>query len=193
MLGFSSPPMRASLTERLRLVQEVLADAGFKSILPALPSVEIAVELPAVESVALAAVGLRADKHTQAQATRARMGYVLSFVDLLRQSDTPRQVAERLGLDSRRVRQRIREGSLLAVELNDKKRVPLFQFEGDMELPGLGKILKILVQKMTPLAIAIWFMSPTPDLGDANSLVSPRDWLLRTGKVGPVLALAELL
>lgn len=179
------------LAERLRVAEEALAEAGFASILPVLSPV--AAGLPVAEATALAAIGLRVDKYTRANAARARMGYLHSFLDLVRQSDTPSEVVAKLGLDAGRIRQRIREGSLLAIELNNKKRVPWFQFEGNMEVPGLSKIAKTVVRKMTPLAFALWFTSPSQDLGDADTPVSPRDWLLQTGDVAPVLALAERL
>ncbi|MBS0556671.1 MAG: hypothetical protein JSR27_04575 [Proteobacteria bacterium] len=183
--------LKLSLTERLRIVEDALTNAGFASILPVLPP--FVAELPGSEATALAAVGLRAGKRTKENASRARIGYIKSFLDLIRQSDTPIQVAERLGLESSRIRQRIREGSLLAIKLNNETRVPQFQFEGNVEVPGLSKIAKAAGRKVTPLAFALWFTSPTRDLGDADAPISPRDWLLQTGDVVPVLALAESL
>lgn len=190
MSGLASLQMQP-LAERLRVAEETLAEAGFASILPVLSPV--AAGLPIAEATVLAAIGLRVDEYTRANAARARMGYVHSFLDLVRQSDTLNEVAAKLGLDASRICQRIREGSLLAVELNDEKRVPRFQFEGDTEVPGLGKIAKTVVRKMTPLAFALWFTSPSQDLGETDTPVSPRDWLLQTGDVASVLALAETL
>lgn len=190
MSGYA-PRQMQPLAERMRVAEEALTEAGFASILPVLSPVVAG--LPVAEVTALAAIGLRVDKCTRANAARARMGYVHSFLDLVRQSDTPNEVAAKLGLDPSRIRQRIRQGSLLAIELNDEKRVPRFQFEGDIEVPGQGKIAKTVVRKMTPLAFALWFTSPSLDLGETGTPVSPRYWLLQTGDVAPVLALAERL
>ncbi|MBK6728296.1 MAG: hypothetical protein IPG63_13730 [Xanthomonadales bacterium] len=180
-----------SRKERLRLAEAVLQDAGFRSLLPSAHPLESA--LPEAEARALAAVGMRTTLRTRQAAANARGRYAATFLDLFQKADTPAELAETLGLDPSRIRQRIREGTLLAVELNGEKRVPQFQFERGVEVPGLPKVLATVGDKVSPLAFAMWFLTPTPDLrsGAGGGAVSPRDWLLRTGDVDPVLALAE--
>ncbi|HRN61790.1 MAG TPA: hypothetical protein PK743_10795 [Luteimonas sp.] len=179
--------------ERLRIAERVFAEAGFTSILPSIHPVDPA--LPAAEEQALAAVGLGAGEQTRALAETARARYVSTFLDLFHDADTPTQLARKQGLDPSRIRQRIRDRTLLAIELNGEKRVPRFQFEGTIEVPGLPRVLAGVDDRVAPLAFAMWFLTPTPDLawGEDGTSVSPRDWLLRTGDVDPVLALVESL
>lgn len=174
--------------DRLRLAERVLVDAGFTSLLPAIDPA-----LPAAELQALAAVGLRATSRTRERAESARGRYAATFLDLFNNADTPAELAQKLGLDPSRIRQRIRDRSLLAIELNGEKRVPRFQFEGTVEVPGLARVLAAAGDRMTPLAFAMWFLTPTADLAtdEDDAPISPRDWLLRTGDVETVLAIAD--
>jgi hypothetical protein len=180
-----------SSEERVMFAEQLLIKAGFPSLLPSHRHVELA--LPAAELEALAAVGLRRTSRTRERAEAARVRYAVTFLDLFKDADTPAALATKLDLDASRIRQRIREGSLLAVELNGEKRVPRFQFEGAVEVPGLTKVLQATQGRMTPLAFAMWFLTPTQDLqtDDGATAVSPRDWLLRTGDAEPVLSLVD--
>lgn len=180
--------------DRIRIAERVFADAGFGSALPSVQPVEPT--LPAPEAMALAAVGLRVSPQTHGRAEAARGRYVTTFLDLFNQADTPTELARKLNLDPSRIRQRIRERTLLAIDFNGEKRVPRFQFEkGNVEVPGLAKVLTLVDDKMSPLAFAMWFLTPTTDLplGEDEGSTSPRDWLLQTGDVNAVLALVENL
>lgn len=179
--------------ERLRVAERVLLEAGFTSMLPTIHPIEPA--LPEAEAQALAAVGLRKTSQTKKDAERARARYVSTFLDLFRNADTPTELAEKLGLDPSRIRQRIRDRTLLTVELNGAKRIPRFQFEGNVEVPGLPKVLAATDEQVSTLVFAMWFLSPSSDLAweEDDTPTSPRDWLLRTGDVAAVVALAEHL
>jgi hypothetical protein len=178
-----------SRKDRLRIAERVLLDEGFTSLLPSMHPIEPA--LPGGELDALAAVGLRTTSKTRERARSARVRYASTFLDLFNNADTPAELAKKLGLDPSRIRQRIRDHSLLAIELNGEKRVPRFQFEGSVEVPGLSRVLADVDEQVTPLAFAMWFLSPTSDLavGEGDAPISPRDWLLQTGDVEAVLAI----
>lgn len=176
-------------SERLRVAESVLTEAGFPSLLPPQRSPQSA--FPEPEARALAAVGLQPTDDVASDAHAARAVYATSFLDLFKQADSVSDVAARLGLDPSRIRQRLRERSLLAVELNGERRLPRFQFEDDIEVPGLARVLAATAG-MAPLPFAMWFLSATPDLEGANDTpLSPREWLLRTGEVDAVLDLAR--
>jgi len=181
--------------ERIRIAQALLADSGITSLLPATAARVPPSSLPQAESEALAAVGLRPNETTRTRALRARVRHALTFLDLFENSDTPKDLARKLGMSAGRVRQRIRDRTLLSIELNGEKRVPRFQFEGNHEVPGIAKIVREISGKMNPLAFAMWFTTPTADIGDGEDgeATSPRDWLLRTGDVDSVLDLANAL
>lgn len=178
--------------DRLRLAEQVFIEAGIHSLLPQIhPS---AATLPEAEASALAHVGLKPTAKTRANAAKSRARYATTYLDLFNNADTSMELAAKLGLDPSRIRQRIREHSLLSIELNGERRVPRFQFQGKVEVPGLSKVLSA-TSMLSPVAFAMWFLSPTPDLEIEPDAVpvSPREWLLRTGDVAAVLALAESL
>lgn len=176
--------------ERLRLAERVFVEAGFTSLLPSLYPINAT--LPEAEAHALAQVGLKRTPRTRANATKSRASYVTTFLDLFHKSDTSAELAAKLGLDPSRIRQRIRDRSLLSLELNGERRVPRFQFEGKVEVPGLSKVLAATAN-LSPVAFAMWFLTPTPDLElePDGTPTSPREWLLRTGDIDAVLALTE--
>jgi hypothetical protein len=193
MSASAAPLLPAAASGGIHDALETLADAGFASILPVLTP--LPATLPESEVRALAEVSLRQSHTTHAKAESARLRYTATFLDLYRQADTPNAVAARLGLDPSRIRQRIRDHTLLAIECNDEKRIPRCQFEDDIEVPGMARLVAATWRTMTPLAFAMWFTTPTADLAasDADTPLSPREWLLRTGEVDSVLALADTL
>ncbi len=86
-----------------------------------------------------------------------------------------------LQVDVSRVRQRLRERSLLGVEYEGEWRLPKFQFERRKVLPGLATVLAALPAEMNALEVAEWFLSRNPDLEieGKDEPLSPRHWLLR--------------
>ena len=183
--------------DQLRLAERVFAEAGIASVLPRVYSG--VGSLPSSEAQALASVGLRVSAKTQERAESARGQYISTFVDLFEQADTPAELAGKLNLDPSRIRQRIRERTLLSIELNGEKRVPWFQFapvQGrHVEVPGLAKVLTRVDEKLSPLAFSMWFLTSTAELpmGEEDIPASPREWLLQTGDVDTVLELAKEL
>jgi hypothetical protein len=168
-----------------------LLEAGFTSLLPSVHPVEQA--LSAAELAALSSVGLVAGPGTRERAESARSRYFVTYLDLFNHSDSPSELGRRLGLNPGCIRKRLRERSLLAIELGGRRRVPRFQFEGSVEVPGLRRILAAAGASLTPLAFAMWFLAPTSDLSSGDEVVpiSPREWLLRTGDVEAVLAIMD--
>jgi len=91
------------------------------------------------------------------------------------------QAAKRLGVDASRIRQRIAQRTLYAVQGNTSSKVlPLFQFTESGTLPHLEKIIPVISASAHPMAVQRFFLSPTPDLysEETASPLSPRDWLL---------------
>jgi len=121
------------------------------------------------------------------------MDSLTDYVAFLETSFTTTVAAKRLKLDVSRIRQRIREGSLYAVEHEDGWRLPLFQFERRSVLPGLVHVLASLPRNLHPLDVAEWFLKPHPDLewGESDATLSPREWLIRGGALDEVEDLAR--
>jgi hypothetical protein len=140
----------------------------------------------------LAAVGMMPDARTGADAEAARQEALNVFFHVFQSALTTAEAARRLGKDPSRVRQRVRERSLLALVSNGEIRLPDLQFHGDAELPGLGQVLRALPAGVDTLEALSWLATPTPDLAsDDGTPCSPRDFLLRTGNAHPVIAIAE--
>ncbi len=150
--------------------------------------------LSAGELAALDAVGFGPVKNMAKRAERARERSLGAFFNLVANSDNTRGVAKRLGVDESRIRQRIRERSLLAIDVDGEHKIPMVQFERDREIPGLKAVLAALPSGLPALAFASWFVSPKHELAqdddDATGL-SPRDWLLTVGDPEPVVAMAR--
>jgi hypothetical protein len=149
--------------------------------------------LTAGEVGALKSVGLSTAAWSGKANEDPLMQSIADFMALIETSFTTAQAAAYLKLDVSRIRQRLRERSLLGLEYDGERRLPCFQFERKHVLPGLREVIGALPQNLPPLDIAQWFLLPNPDLEDAGQSVplSPRDWLLRGNPVGAVVALAQ--
>lgn len=150
-------------------------------------------DLSAAEMAALRSVGafkedasIRADNdpliRSQAQ-----------YMALLEESLSAADAAKLLRVDVSRIRQRLRERSLFGIEHEGTWRLPRFQFERRLVIPGLAQILKALPTDLFPLDVVDWFVLPDSDLqleSDAAPL-SPREWLLSGRPVEAVVTLAR--
>jgi excisionase family DNA binding protein len=144
------------------------------------------------ERDALAAVGLLPDAHTAADAEAARQNALNAFFLVFQTALTTAEAAKLLGKDPSRIRQRVREGSLLALAGGGEIRLPQAQFHQNAEIPGLGAVLRALPKGIDTLEALSWLDAANPDLPDAQGRPSsPRDYLLRSGDVAPVRAAAE--
>lgn len=148
--------------------------------------------LSAEEREVLGAVDMMPDDRTHADAEAARHEALNVFFHLFQSALPTAEAARRLGKDPSRIRQRVREGSLLALVANAEMRLPELQFHGNAEIPGLGQVLRALPKGIDTLEALSWLSTPTPDLPDARGgPCSPREHLLRSGDAAPVVAIAE--
>ena len=74
---------------------------------------------------------------------------------LLRASLTTSEAAERLGVDSSRIRQRLGASppTLYGIRSRSGWRLPAFQFHGDGLVPGVGPVLAGLDAELHPVAV----------------------------------------
>ncbi|MEQ1564514.1 MAG: hypothetical protein ABMA64_02665 [Myxococcota bacterium] len=117
---------------------------------------------------------------------------VVAYAALIHTGLTTRQVAERLGVTDARVRQRLKDRTLLAVRAGKSWHLPEFQFTHKGELPGWGEVCPHLPSSASPVALERWLVLPHPDLviGEDETPTSPRDWLLAGRPPQAVAALA---
>ena len=101
--------------------------------------------------------------------------------------------AARLGVVASRVRQRVTERSLYAVDGPGGRVFPAFQFGPSGALPGLGRVLAAIDPSVHPITVERFFLAPIGDLESdvAGGPLSPRDWLLTSLPVDDVVLLAR--
>lgn len=107
----------------------------------------------------------------------------LDLSALIATSLTTREAARRLGVDASRIRQRLlgAHPSLYGIKWRGAWRLPRFQFHGRQEVPGFAEVVPHLDPALSPVAVARWLLSPSPDLvadEEGEERLSPRDWLL---------------
>ncbi len=110
---------------------------------------------------------------------------------------TESEVREMLGVGASRVRQRVADGSLYAIDVGRERRFPAFQFDERTLVPGIGEVLKVLPDDLHPLEVEDWLTSPDQDLtmdgndGETSDALSPREWLISGGSVDALLPTAR--
>lgn len=112
------------------------------------------------------------------------------------------EVANGLGVNDSRVRQRRLNRTLWAIDDDGSWVFPAIQFEcvdngrGDVSLRtvrGLDRVLpQLLLKDLHPTAVAGFLLTPQHELPIAGQPASVRDWLLHGGAVEPVHVLLEL-
>jgi len=132
------------------------------------------------------------DRHAIRQSVTAAIG---AYAALVAGAWTGREVAELLGVVPGRIRQRVTERSLYAIEGPKGRVFPRFQFEGAGTLPALREVLQRIPSSAHPVAVERFFRIPTEDLrpDGTSGAMSPRQWLLAGYPVGPVAVLATAL
>ena len=152
-----------------------------------------AAELATAELDALRSVGAFKDHVVVGADNDPLIRSQAQYMALLEESLSAAEAAKLLRVDVSRVRQRLRERSLFGLEYEGSWRLPRFQFERRLVIPGLAKVLKALPSDLFPLDVVDWFLLPDPELqsdSDASPL-SPREWLLSGRAIEPVARLAR--
>ncbi len=120
----------------------------------------------------------------------------LDLSALIATAVSTREAAKLLDVDPSRIRQRLTgpRRSLYGVKWRGEWLLPRFQFAGKTELPGLDNVIPHLDPHLSPVAVARWFLSPSPDLvveGNEDEAMSPREWLLAGHPPKEIARLAE--
>jgi excisionase family DNA binding protein len=120
-----------------------------------------------------------------------------SYAAMLSLALTESEVREMLGVGASRVRQRVADGSLYAVNVGRERRFPAFQFDERTLVPSIGEVLKAMPDDLHPLEVESWLTNPDPDLamdgkdGETSETLSPREWLISGGSVDTLLPTAR--
>lgn len=114
------------------------------------------------------------------------------YAVLLDTSLTVAETAQKLGVDTSRVRQLLTVRKIYGLQIRGVWKIPLFQLEDDRLLPGLEEVVPALPKNLHPIAIYHWFTTPHSDLApkDFDRVISPREWLLTGHSPTVVVGLA---
>jgi len=120
----------------------------------------------------------------------------LDFSALIVSAVSTKETAAFLEVDPSRIRQRLTgpRPTLYGVKWRGEWLLPRFQFAGKAEIPGFDEVVPHLDPQLNPVAVARWFLSPSPDLAvekDGEETMSPREWLLAGHSPMEVARLAE--
>jgi hypothetical protein len=153
----------------------------------------VAGELSASELSALRGVGAFKDDVPVNADSDPLLRSQAQYMALLEESVSAAEAAKLLRVDVTRVRQRLRERSLYGLEYEGAWRLPIFQFERRLIIPGLAQVLKALPADLFPLDLLDWFLLPEPELQleSDEAPLSPRAWLLSGRPIDPVVKVAR--
>ncbi|HEY0453475.1 DNA-binding protein [Actinophytocola sp.] len=101
--------------------------------------------------------------------------------------------AERINVDSSRIRHRLAAGKLTGWKDGGEWRLPVWQFTNDGVLPGLEPVLESVPDDQPPLMVAGFLTTPQEDLPLGGHPATPRDWLLAGGDPARVARLVATL
>jgi hypothetical protein len=150
-------------------------------------------EISATELAALKSVGAVRDEAAISADNDPLIQSQAQYMALLEESLSAADAAKLLRVDVTRVRQRLRERSLFGLEYEGTWRLPRFQFERRLVIPGLAQVLQVLPADLFPLDTVDWFLLPEPDLQlDSDAIpLSPRQWLVSGRSIDAVVSLAR--
>ncbi len=141
---------------------------------------------------ALADVGL--DLAPQRAGERDPRARAVALQSVLRDTAlTVAGAAERIGVDTSRIRHRLAAGRLTGWKDRGGWRLPVWQFTDADVLPGLEAVLAEVPADQPPLVVAGFMTTRQLDLEVDGSPVTPRDYLLATGDPTPVVRLVAVL
>lgn len=142
--------------------------------------------------VALTEVGLDLTPHDESEGDpRAR---TVAEQAVLR--DTALSVAEaadRVGVDTSRIRHRIASQRLIGWKDRGGWRLPAWQFTDNDVLPGLETVLAAIPDDQPALVLANFMTTPQEDLDIRGRPASPREWLMAGGSVHRVAEFAAAI
>ena len=109
--------------------------------------------------------------------------------DLLRRSYTVGDIAAKWGVDTSRIRHRVRNKALYGFRVGRALRLPEWQSDNDLRpLAGLAPLLDALPEASTAREVEGFMTDTAGRVGVRGRKVSPRDWLLSGGSPDRVVA-----
>lgn len=103
------------------------------------------------------------------------------------------QAADRIGVDTSRIRHRISDRRLIGWKDRGGWRLPAWQFTDKDVLPGLETVLTAMPADQPALVLANFMTTPQEDLALAERPANPREWLMAGGGAQRVAELASAI
>ena len=151
-------------------------------------------ELTVLETQVLTDAGV--DLNTEARTDPLGATAAL-FASIIGTGLTTDEAARRLDLRQNCVRQMIARRTLYSGLLDNRRYIPLFQFEaGGGLIPNITEVNAALPDDLHPVDVYDWYTRADPDLfvgDDIDAPMSPLAWLRNGGDVESVLTLARRL
>lgn len=144
------------------------------------------------ERNALLSVGVNPDQEVSG---RAVLDAAAHFAVILETALPIVVAARKLGVNPARLKQRIRERTLIAVKVSAREwLLPGFQFTTSGELPGLRSVVRTSRPGTSIIAVVSFFTSPQADLeNDEGALMTPVAWLTSGRDPNAVLSVAAAI
>lgn len=153
---------------------------------------ESARELTAAELEVLKESEVDVDEH--AELPDPMVEYATEFAAILKTSLSTTQAAKRLGVHAVRIRQMIGDGTLYAVQVNGRWRIPEFQFQDKALVPNIGEVNAVIDRGLDAVSVLRWYTLADAELETTDEkFLSPLDWLKRGLKPKPVALIASQL
>ena len=152
-------------------------------------------ELTAEESAALERGGFSLEPIEREGLDDPIVRTAARYTSLIATALTVNQTAAMLGVNPSRIRQQLLDHTIYGIKVAHSWRLPLFQFDDDRLLPGVGEVFSRLDWTVHPVGVYNWFVNPDPDLqaDEDQAPLSPRDWLRSGRSPEPVAELASAL
>ena len=172
-------------------------NAALRRVLDAMPTVlygDATDELTPDERQALIAGGVPLDSEPASDPLAAT---AVQYAAIIESGLSTRDAAQRLNVPANRIRQMIARRTLYSILLDNRRYIPIFQFEQSGSLvPNITKVNAALSADLHPVEVYDWYTQPDPDLfvgDDVDACVSPLAWLRSGGTVKRLTMLARRL
>jgi hypothetical protein len=134
-------------------------------------------ELTPAELAVLEQAGMDLDEHANRE--DPMMTYATEFGAILATSLSATQAAQRLGgITPVRIRQMIRDGTLYAIQIDGRWKIPIFQFTDKGLVPNIGIVNATLPRTLDAVSVLRWYTTLDPELATADDkTLNPLDWL----------------
>ena len=121
------------------------------------------------------------------------LAHATEFGAILATSLSATQAAKRLrGITPVRVRQMIRAGTLYAIRIEGRWKIPIFQFDKKGLIPNIGGVNAAVPRTLDAVSVLRWYTTPDPELETSSDhALSPLDWLKAGRDPTPAIKIAH--